>query len=93
MYTFLNVEVNIVFEDDQMSLVTKTEFTDTKILLEAIQQRRSIRNYSDKPIPPEIMEKIDEYLSSNEMMSGPFGNNFKIVALYKKMGDAPGWLH
>ena len=73
-----------------MSLVIENDFSNTKILLEAIQQRRSIRNYSDKPIPQEIIEKIKAYISSEELMSGPFGNNFKIVILQKQMGDAPG---
>ena len=69
---------------------TKNEFSDTKMLLEAIQQRRSIRNYSDKPIPQEIMEKIHEYINSKELMSGPFSNTFKIVVLQKKMDQTPG---
>ena len=93
MYTFINSGENEVLEDDSMSVLTenpKNEFSNTKILLEAIQQRRSIRNYSDKPIPQEIIDKINEYINSKELMSGPFGIRFKIVVLQKKMGDAPG---
>lgn len=73
-----------------MSLVTENEFTNTKILLEAIKQRRSIRNYSDETIPQEVVDKINEYINSKELMDGPFGHTFKIVFLQKKMGDAPG---
>lgn len=93
MYTFKNSDEKEVHEDDMMSVITaeqKSEFTDTKVLLEAIQQRRSIRNYCDKPIPQEIIDKIHEYTNSKELMAGPFGNSFKIVVLQKKMGDAPG---
>jgi nitroreductase len=91
MYTFKYSLVKIIFEDDSMSVMTMNEFTNTKVLLEAIQQRRSIRNYSDKTIPPEITEKINEYLSTPELMIGPlFGSHFKIVVLQKQMGDAPG---
>ena len=73
-----------------MSVITTNEYTDTKMLLEAIEERRSIRNYSDKPIPQEILEKIHEYINSKELMTGPFGNNFKIVFLHKMMGETPG---
>lgn len=93
MYTFINSNEKRVIEDDNMSVQIEkqeNEFTDTKMLLEAIKNRRSIRNYSDKPIPPEIMEKVKTYISSKERMSGPFGHSFKIVTLEKKMGDAPG---
>jgi len=93
MYTFIYSGEKEVLEDDKMSVITEettNEFSNTKVLLEAINQRRSIRNYSDKSIPQQIIDKIHEYVHSKELMAGPFGNTFKIVVLQKKMGDAPG---
>ena len=90
MYTFKNLGDKVIFEDDFMSLITENDFNNMEMLVEAIQERRSIRNYSDKPIPREILDKIHEYTNSKELMSGPFGNNFKIVVLQKRMDETPG---
>lgn len=63
---------------------------DTQMLVDAIHIRKSIRNFEKTPLKQEDIEKIQDYLNNQDLMTGPFGKEFKLVLLQKTgMKDNP----
>ncbi len=51
-----------------------------------IQQRTSVRTYSGKPIPPDLLEELDSFLSY--CRSGPLGNTIRVKLTATSREDA-----
>lgn len=52
-----------------------------KIDMDAIESRRSIRNYVKKPLESDVIEKIKSYINKPENLIGPYGTSFKFELL------------
>jgi nitroreductase len=51
---------------------------DTELMLRTILHRRSIRTFENIPLKQEHVELINEYLSREELLKGPFDRSFRI---------------
>lgn len=52
-------------------------------VVETIKTRRSVRTYEDRRLAPELINKINAYISG---LSNPFGANVRISMVQKQMG-------
>ncbi|MFW9928001.1 MAG: nitroreductase family protein [Candidatus Thorarchaeota archaeon] len=61
----------------------KELFAGNDEMMQTLQVRRSIRTYDDVPLRQGDIELIKKYLSSEELLTGPFGRKFRIEFLDK----------